>query len=812
MLKKLRSFIEMKTPAWLHWRLKRRRAASRDSFERTETRIKVSRLLGLPWERLQAVRRRAPNGPNSLVEVPESVQNSGPYGTDARKIEHETQEGQVFSVVFHAAESGFSVIVLETAEGAVTAAGELGEVHPGDYLKLHGRWREHPRFGKQFQAQWSEAATPTTLEGLQQYLASGAFSGIGSDMATRLVNHFGEHTLEALQGGSATLQAVPGIGPKRALVLAEAFAEGRDRHRVLAELRGLGLRPAQAQKLYERWGPAAIERVRADPYALIGSLRGIGFETAERIAGQLGIPIDSVVRGRGVILHRLREALGEGHTWLPEAELEQRLGGRGLAEETITTSLAELIQEEKLACEIDSGGEASSEALSSPIEHEQRWYALPKTRRDEDDLAHHLARLMSAPVEAAATPDQVMSALQRAVYQPDDSQRRALELALRERVSVMTGGPGTGKTTTLRLLLDVLGAAGLGPVHLASPTGRAAKRLQEATGRDAGTVHRLLGWDPIGGQWKHNEEEQLDAAFLIVDEVSMLDLEVAAALLRAIPDGCRLLLVGDADQLPSVGAGAVLRDLVASPAIPTARLELVHRQEAGSGIVEAAHLVLQGGIPQTVTSPAGDFFLTNTHSAEAAAAMVEKIVCDRIPEKYGYDPRTEVLVLAPMYRGALGVDALNQRLSQRLNPDGEGPEWARGLREGDRIMVVRNDYEREVFNGDTGVITHIGSDAVYAEIDHVVHEYRRESLKDLIPAYCVTVHRAQGSEAKAVVIALDSGHYMMLRRNLLYTAITRGRELVTVVADPRALARAIANADEGRRWTRLPQRLLRAGK
>lgn len=730
------------------------------------------------------------------MEVPESVQSSGPYGLDARKIEHETQEGQVFSVVFHAAESGFSVIVLETADGAVTAAGELGEVHPGDYLKLHGRWREHPRFGKQFQAQWSEAATPTTLEGLQQYLASGAFSGIGSDMATRLVDHFGKHTLEALQGGSATLQAVPGIGPKRALVLAEAFAEGRDRHRVLAELRGLGLRPAQAQKLYERWGPAAIERVRADPYALIGSLRGIGFETAERIAGQLGIPVDSVVRGRGVILHRLREALGEGHTWLPEAELEQRLGGRGLTEETITTSLAELIQDEKLACESD----------------EHRWYALPKTRDDEDDLAHHLARLMAAPVSAAATPEQVLSALQRAAFQPDDSQRRALELALRERVAVMTGGPGTGKTTTLRLLLDVLGAAGLGPVHLASPTGRAAKRLQEATGRDAGTVHRLLGWDPMGGVWKHNEEEPLDAAFLIVDEVSMLDLEVAAALLRAIPDGCRLLLVGDADQLPSVGAGAVLRDLVASPAIPTARLELVHRQEAGSGIVEAAHLVLQGGIPHTVTSPAGDFFLTKTQSAEAAAEMVEKIVCDRIPEKYGYDPRTEVLVLAPMYRGALGVDALNQRLSQRLNPEGEGPEWARGLREGDRVMVVRNDYEREVFNGDTGVITHIGSDAVYAEIDHVVHEYRRENLKDLIPAYCVTVHRAQGSEAKAVVIALDSGHYMMLRRNLLYTAITRGRDLVTVVADPRALARAVANADEGRRWTRLPQRLLATGE
>ena len=362
------------------------------------------------------------NGPNSLVELPESVQNSGPQGADGREIEHETQEGQVFSVVFHAEDSGFSVIVLETEDGAVTAAGELGEVHPGDYLRLHGRWREHPRFGRQFQAQWSEAATPTTLDGLQQYLASGAFSGIGADMAKRLVDHFGEHTLEALEGGARTLQAVDGIGPKRAAVLAEAFADGRDRHRVLAELRGLGLRPAQTQKLYERWGPAAIERVRQDPYALIGSLRGIGFETAERIAGQLGIPTDSVVRARGVIRHRLREALGEGHTWLPEAELEQRLGGRGLSAETITEGLADLIREDKLACEIEPVGDA-----------EQRWYALPKVRDDESDLARHLARLMGAPHEPAAAPDQVMSAMERAAFQPDESQRQALELALRRR-------------------------------------------------------------------------------------------------------------------------------------------------------------------------------------------------------------------------------------------------------------------------------------------------------------------------------------------------------------------------------------------
>lgn len=760
------------------------------------------------------------------MEVPGSVHRPGAPRRGGDPADHETREGQVFSVVFAAEDTGFAVVVLETADGTITAAGELGEVHPGDYLRLHGRWADHPRFGRQFQAQWSEQATPTTLEGLEQYLASGSFPGIGADMSRRLVEHFGENTLDALQQGAAALQAVPGIGPKRAQVLADSFAEGRDRHRVLAELRGLGLRPGQAQALYERWGPAAIGRVREDPYALIGSLRGIGFETAERIARQLGIPEDSVVRARGVVEHHVREALREGHTWLPEAELDERLRTRGLAEERVTQALAELIRDGRLACEVDppaapdavGDADAVDEAAEAgdaagatdPTAGAGRWYALPQVRDDEADLARHLQRLLKGLPKPLAEPDQVMAALRRATFQPDPSQRQALDLALREPLVVLTGGPGTGKTTTLRLLLDVLDAAAVGPVRLASPTGRAAKRLQEATGREAGTVHRLLGWDPGGGGWRHDEEEPLDCAYLVVDEVSMLDQEVAAALLRAVPDDCRLLLVGDADQLPSVGAGAVLRDLVASPTVPTARLERVHRQEAGSGIVDAAHAVLAGRVPGTITSPAGDFFVAPTQSAEHAAEMVERVVCERIPEKYGLDPRREVLVLAPMYRGPLGVDALNQRLSQRLNPDGEGAEWTRGLRDGDRVMVVRNDYEREVFNGDTGVVTHVERDALYAEIDGEVHEYKRDEIGDLIPAYCVTVHRAQGSEARAVVIALDSGHWLMLRRNLLYTAITRGRELVTVVGDPRALGRAVHHADESRRWTRLGTRLAHA--
>jgi exodeoxyribonuclease V alpha subunit len=754
----------------------------------------------LPCSAREILLETLPKGPNIIVEHRSSVQRSGHSSSakgDGDSPEHEVLEGQVFSVVFAAEESGFAVVVLESPDGAQTAAGELGEVHPGDFLRLHGRWSDHPRFGRQFQAQWSEQTTPTTLEGLEKYLASGSFPGIGADMSRRLIDHFGEHTLEALEHGAKSLQAVQGIGPKRATVLAEAFAQGRARHRVLAELRGLGLKPGQAQKLYEKWQANAIEKVKADPYALIGELRGIGFETAEIMARKLGIPVDSVVRARGVVLHLLREGNREGHTCLPESVLDEKLRGLGVPAERITEALVELIRSKRVVCDQADVGEAG-----------QGWYFLPLVYDDEVAVAVHIHRLLGQIPEAAADSDTVMKAIRRAPLEPDASQLRAVKMALTESCSVLTGGPGTGKTTCLRLLLDILEAAGVGPICLASPTGRAAKRLHEATGREAGTVHRLLGWDPGSYAWRHDQETPLDAAYLIVDEVSMLDVFVAAALLRAVPDGCRILLVGDADQLPSVSAGAVLRDLVECERVPTTRLERVHRQGQGSGIVDAAHRILHGQLPETYTSTAGDFFLSTPANDEAAAEQIERIVCDRIPAKYGFDSRSEVLVLSPMYRGPLGVDALNQRLSNRLNPDGEGAPWSNGLRTGDKVMVVRNDYEREVFNGDTGMISHISNDELFVEIDNVVQTYGREEINDLIPAYCVTVHRSQGSEARAVVVALSGSHYLMLRRNLLYTAVTRGKNLVTVVCNQQALWRAVNNADESRRYTRLGPRLL----
>ncbi|MFT7517849.1 MAG: exodeoxyribonuclease V alpha subunit, partial [Myxococcota bacterium] len=657
--------------------------------------------------------------------------------------QHQSLEGEVLSVIFQSEDSGFAVVSLRHDNTAVTVAGDFAPVANGEFLRLHGKWAEHPKFGKQFKASWSEKTSPTTLYGLKSYLASGAFEGVGPDMAKRIVEHFGENTMKALEGGAKTLQAVDGIGPKRAATLAELFKEGRDRHRIMAELRGFGLSASQTNKLYEMFAAEAINRIHADPYALVIWVRGIGFKTADRIAMQIGIDRDSAVRAGGICVHLLNEAKSDGHCCLPEEKVIDGLHSAGLSEQSIVEGVKAVIE----------AGRVVLEAAAS--EEEVPCFYLPDLLQAEIEIAENILRLQGTKQNTIlADFDTIESVIERTEYPPDESQRLALDMALSTAFSVITGGPGTGKTTTMRLLLEVLHTVGIQNILLASPTGRAAKRLSEATGHEASTIHRLLKFEPISGKFSKNEEDPLEVDFLIIDEVSMMDLKLCASLLKAMPDGAKVLLVGDADQLPSVGAGAVLRDFVASPKVETSRLQRIHRQGKGSGIVDAAHAVLNGEMPQTVQGDSGngDFFIAFNDDTEAAAKILEKVITERIPDKYGIDIDNDLLVLSPMYRGALGVNDLNARLSHALNPSGNGPVWARGLRVGDKVMVTRNDYEREIFNGDTGKVIAITDSEVTVEIGEYLHYYTGEDLKDLIPAYCVTVHRAQGSESRAVVV------------------------------------------------------------
>lgn len=703
-------------------------------------------------------------------------------------------------VVFENEDTGFAVVTLLTAEGRATAAGSLAPIRPGEKVNLHGDWTEHPKFGRQFKAEWSEHATPTTLHGMERYLGSGAFPGVGPDMAARLVGYFGADTIQALEDGEQRLQLVPGIGPKRAAALADAFREGRDQHRVLAELRGLGLNGSQARALYERWQAGSVTRIRKDPYALIEDLRGFGLETAERMARACGIPEDSVVRAKGLIAHNLRRAAREGHACLPHAKVTQSLSESGISSTHFETGMQELCEQGRLVMETDT-----------PTAATDSWVYLSGLYEDETGLSRHIRRLLDQSPKPLATPDHVLRAIQRGKLQPDASQRNALELALTQPLCIITGGPGTGKTTILRLLLDVIQSATSLRVKLASPTGRAAKRLQEATGREAGTIHRLLGYDPRFHSFQRDAENPLEVDYLIVDEVSMMDLPLAHSLLQAVPSSCRVLWVGDADQLPSVGPGTVLKDLVHSPIVPTCRLQYIHRQGSDSMITKAAHQILGGRFP-TSSPPKesdssiaqGDFYFIERKHPESASDLIEDLVVDRIPSRYGFQ---DIMVCAPMYRGTAGVDEINARLSARLNPEGNGQEWCKPFRSGDRVMAVRNDYDREVFNGDVGKILSIESDHIQVLFGTKIQEYKLEQLADLVPAFCVTVHRAQGSEAQAVVIALADSHFLMLRRNLLYTAITRGRELVVVVGSKRALRRAIENVSENLRFGCLQQRL-----
>ena len=708
---------------------------------------------------------------------------SGPIGQPA------SLEGTVGHVVWTNADSGFTILRLELDDRPlpITVRGVLPGVSAGERIRVQGRWVEDPRYGRQVEAESYLPVDPRTGEGLERHLASSLFDGIGPVFAKRLRQQFGDDLLRVLDEEPERVREVDGIGPTRAARIVRAWQDKRAQRDSLLFLQGLGLKPGQSTRILKQYAEHTVARVRENPWQMADDVGGVGFLTADRVGAQLGIPADSPARLKAGLLHLLTEAQGRGHCYVPRTDLLQRgeelLGQRG---DLLVDALADLLASRRAVAE---GG--------------RLW---PREMYDaERAVVDRLESLRNtaAPALDLDIPSALQWAEERSGITLTTAQREALAQALVNKVVVITGGPGTGKTTLVRALLDIWQRKGL-IATLATPTGRAARRLEEATGRKASTLHRLLEFSPRNGRFLRDIDAPLTAEAVVVDEASMLDLPLADALLQGLPDAARLVLVGDVEQLPSVGPGWVLGDLIDSGVLPVVRLDVVFRQDAAGLIVNNAHRILRGLSPRSSEGPAGDFFVVRRESPAAALRTVVHLVSERIPRGFALDPIRDVQVLSPMRKGECGTEALNEALGAALNP-----RQGRGLQPGDRVMQLRNDYDKDVFNGDTGVVAEAlrqGGMVVRFEDGREV-DYTAQDRSDLAAAWAITIHKSQGSEYPAVVIPLLRQHHRMLQRNLLYTAITRGARLVVLVGDPQAIDRAVANDRADRRWTALAERL-----
>ena len=737
----------------------------------------------------------------------------------------ENLSGAVERVTFYNPENGYSVVRLRPEsrhvpgadrDGTVTITGNLPELTPGEHLRLQGRWVSHANYGLQFAVEVCEQTLPATVAGIRRYLGSGLVKGIGPRLAERIVMRFGMETLRVIEEEPLRLQEVADIGPKRTSLVAAAWQEQKQVKEIMLFLHGHGVSTSLAVKIYKQYGDQALNVVRSDPYRLARDIYGVGFKTADKIAQALGLPADHPSRLEAGLVYLLNEMSDDGHVFSPQAELIQRASELlSQPRDKFLAALQRLQRDGRAQVETlpldnppaDASTAAARQAREAPAVYGVPAVYLAPLYQSEKSVSERLStlhytlpsRLSDLPPAFIAIDSQLSS-----------EQQAAVRTALTHPLSVLTGGPGTGKTTTIRALIAAL-EQGRKRVALASPTGRAAKRLSEATGRPASTIHRLLGYSP-GEGFKHNLQNPLPVDLLVVDEASMLDLVLANTLLKALQPGTHLLLVGDVDQLPSVGAGDVLRDLIQSALAPVTRLGLIFRQAAGSHIITNAHRINQGELP-LFSKESQDFFLFPAQTAEEAAAWVEQVVCKRIPDKFGLDASQSVQVLAPMYRGPAGVSALNTRLQAALNPASAGkPEkslFGITYRLGDKVMQMQNNYDKEVYNGDIGAI--IGMDLVehrlVVDFDGRPVSYDWLEADQLTLAYAISVHKAQGSEFLAVVVPLVTAHYMMLQRNLLYTAITRARQLCVLVGSHKAIGIAVKNNQVARRYTALDWRL-----
>ena len=711
-------------------------------------------------------------------------------------------------------ETGYTIARVSTSRSGkelLTVVGSLLGVQPGESLRLVGRWGSHPKYGRQFEVYSFTTVLPATVQGIERYLGSGLIKGIGPKMAARIVGHFGADTLRVIEEEPGRLIEVPGLGPKRTAMIATAWEEQKAIKEVMVFLQGVGVSTSLGARIYKKYGDSSISVVRNEPYRLAADVWGIGFRTADTIAQAVGIPHDSPERVKAGIQYTLSEAAENGHCYLPEpnliADAAQILQ---VPAETVRTCLDELVASEGVVREAvvnPSGDGGTIPAV----------YLVP-FHRAESSLASSLLTLLHTSADrlpAFANVDwgKALGWLRdRTGAELAPEQEQAVKLALTSKVAVLTGGPGCGKSFTVKSIIT-LAAAKRAKIVLAAPTGRAAKRLSELSGHPAATVHRLLGLRP-GGEPTHDRDNPIDADLIVVDEASMLDLILANKLIKAVPRGAHLLLVGDVDQLPSVGAGEVLRDVLAAEAIPRVRLTTIFRQASQSGVVVNAHRINAGQNPVFGEHP--DFFMFAVDDPEATSAAVVDVVAHRIPARFGIPP-SDIQVLTPMHRGPAGAGNLNTLLQEALAPYREGMaerrHGARVFRVGDKVIQIRNNYDKGVagvFNGTVGVVTDLSISehqlTVRTDEDEDI-TYDFDELDELQHAYAITVHRSQGSEYPAVVIPLTMSAYTLLQRNLLYTAVTRAKKLVVLVGSRKALAIAVRTAGTGRRHTGLTHRL-----
>ena len=709
----------------------------------------------------------------------------------------ETVAGTVKRVVFHNPDNGFSVLSVD-ARGfrePVTVVGSLDQVNGGESIKATGKWTSHARFGRQFTADLIAATVPTTEQGLRTYL-SYAIDGIGEVYADKLIEAFGGELLDIIESEPNRLREVDGIGAQRANKIKQAWDRKRADRDATMYFLGHGIGMALTTRILRTYGPHAVQAVAENPYRLASEVWGVGFQTADRLALRVGIAADDIRRARAGVVHLTNRAADDD-------------GDCGVRVDDLAAQAAELLSIDERQARQAVDAEFARKGLIAAELQGEIYASLPELYHAEQGIAQRIDRLKQGnpPWQPVDTDSAIEWVQNNSNIRFGPSQAEAVRLAVLSKFTVITGGPGVGKTTIVNAILRILEHV-KEKTKLCAPTGRAAKRMTEATGRHASTIHRLLAFEPESGGFRHGKTNPLTCDLLVVDETSMIDVKLMNSLLQAVPDHAAVIVVGDVDQLPSIGPGRVLGDIIDSAAVPVVKLTEVYRQAKTSQIVRNAHMINAGRTPDLARKPdSSDFYFIAAETPERAQNIILKLVCDRIPDRFGFDPIRDTQVLCPLKRGSVGVQSLNVELQAALNPDPDdsierfGMVFARG----DKVMQTRNDYEKYVFNGDIGFVSGINQPAKKIEIDFDGRavEYEFDKMDGLTPAYAVTIHKSQGSEFPAVVLPIMTQHYIMLRRKLLYTGVTRGKRLVVLVGQKSAIGIAVRGGEAKTRVSRL---------